>query len=207
MLVDGHCAVKHHGPRTGTRLSTVTSTISLDTPTILLSRLKDVYSTLSRLPNLTMSLMPYLKQLEEELELEDVERLQKKVKESEDFRNSLEYFSNSLVPSSWPLSGFECFLYNISYSIPYSNFLELNSASFSMYVPYSSCDNISICVQKGFFINTEINNPHYFGEMCFNLFESHAFLPICSCISRPTTQKRYSKKERSDYLLRSHSSA
>ena len=75
MLVDGHHAVKCHGPRTGTRLSIVTSATSLDTPTILLSRLKDVYSALSRPPNLKMSLMPYLKQLEEELELEDVERL------------------------------------------------------------------------------------------------------------------------------------
>ena len=146
-----------------------------------------------------MSLMPYLKQLEEELELEDIERLQKKVKKSEDFRNSLEYFSNSLVPSSWPLSGFEPYHYNFSYPIPYSNFLELNSASFTTYVPYSSCNDISICVQKGFIIDTETDNPHYFGEMCFNLFESHAFLLIFSCVSRPITQKRYSKKERSDY--------
>ena len=55
-----------------------------------------------------------------------------------------------------------------------------------MYVPYFSCDDIAICVQKGFIIYTEINNPHYFGEMCFNLFESHAFLLIHSCILRPT---------------------
>ena len=70
-----------------------------------------------------------------------------------------------------------------------------------MYVPYSSCDDISICVQKGFIMDTEIDNPHYFGETCFNSFESHAYLPIRSRISRPQTQKKYSKKEQSDYWL------
>ena len=97
--VVGLRADKYHGPRTGTRLSTLASAIFLDTPITLLSRLKDVYSDLSKLLNLKMSLTPYLKQLEEELELEDVERLQKKVKQSEDFKNSLECLSSSLVPS------------------------------------------------------------------------------------------------------------
>ena len=199
--VAGHHTDKCHGPRTGTRLSTVTSAIFLDTPTTLLSRLKDIYSTSSKPLDLKMSLMPYLKQLEEELELEDVKRLQKKVKQSEDFKNSLEYLSSSLVPSSWPMSGFEPYHNNFSYPMPYSNFLELNSTSFTMYVPYASCNDISICVQKGLIINTEIDNPHYFGETCFNLFESHAYLLIRSHVLRPITQKKYSKKERSDYWL------
>ena len=97
------------------------------------------------------------------------------------------------------MSGFEPYCYNFSYPISYSNFLELNSTSSTMYVPYSSCDDISICVQKGFIINTEIDNPHYFGETCFNLFESHAYLPIRSRVSRPITQKKCSKEERSNY--------
>ena len=198
--IDGLCTDKHHGPRTGTRLSALASIIFSDTPVILLSRLKGVYSTLSKLPNLKMSLTSYLKQLEKELEKEDVKRLQRKVKESEDFRNSLEYISRLLVPSSWPLSGFELYPYNSSYPIPYSNFLELSSALHSMYVSYSSCDDISICVQKGFIIDTEINNPHYFGEMCFNLFESHVYLLIHLGVLRQT-QRRYSKEERSNYWL------
>ena len=106
-----------------------------------------------------------------------------------------------LVPSSWPLSGFELYCYNSSYPIPYSTFLELNSASHSMYVPYSSCNDISICVQKGFIINTEINNPHYFEETCFNLFESHAYLLIWSHVLRQTQKKHSSKMEWSDYWL------
>ena len=74
--------------------------------TLLLIRLKDIYSALSRQLNLKMSLMPYMKQLEEELVEEDIELLQKKARESKDFSNSLEYLFKSHVPSSWPLSGF-----------------------------------------------------------------------------------------------------
>ena len=145
--------------------------------------------------------MPYMKQLEEELKTQDVERLQKQMKESKDFRNSLQYLSSLLISSHWPLFGFKHFSYNSSYPFPYSNFLNLNSTSFSMYVPYSSCDNISICVQRGFIIDTEIDNPHYFGETSFNLFESHAYLLICSCILRQTQKKHPSKKKQSDYWL------
>ena len=149
-----------------------------------------------------MSLMPYIKQLEEELVKEDVKPLQKKARESEDFSNSLEYLFKSLVPSSWPMSGFSHALYNFSFSIPYSNFLELNSTSFhSLYVPYSSCDDLSICVQKGFIIDTEIDNPHYFGETNFILFENHAHLPMCASMLRPNTKRHPSKEEQSAYWL------
>ena len=123
-----------------------------------------------------MCLTPYLKQLEEELESEDVERLQKKVKQSKDLKNSLEYLSSSLVPSSWPMSGFELMPYNSSYPIPYSNFLELNSASFSMYVPYSSCDDISICVQKGFIIDMKSITLITLGRRV-SIYLNH--MPIC----------------------------
>ena len=108
--------------------------------------------------------MPYMKQLEEKLVEEDVELLWKRARKSEDFSNSLEYLFNLLVPLSWPMSGFSHASYNFSFPIPYSNFLELNSASFCLYVPYSSCDDLSICVQKGFIIDTEIDNPITFGR-------------------------------------------
>ena len=112
-----------------------------------------------------------MKQLEEELVEEDIELLQKKARKSEDFSKSLEYLFNSLVPFSWPMSGFSHTSYNSSFPIPYSNFLELNSTSFyPLYVPFSSCNDLSICVQKGFIIDTEIDNPHYFGETNFISF-------------------------------------
>ena len=147
-----------------------------------------------------MSLTPYMKQLEEELVEEDVELLQKKVRKSKDLTKSLEYFFNSLVPFSWPMSGFLHASYNFSFPIHYSNFLELNSTSLHyMYVPYSSCNNLSICVQKGFIINTEIDNPHYFGETNCILFENHARLPMRASVLRPNTKRHPSKEERSAY--------
>ena len=147
-----------------------------------------------------MSLTQYLKQLEEELVEEDIKLLLKKATESEDFSNSLEYLYNSLVPSSWPMSGFCHASYNSSFLIPYLNFLELNSASFKqLYVPYSSCDDLSICVQKGYIIDTEIDNPHYFGETNFISFENHAHLPIHVSVLRPNTKRHPSKEERSAY--------
>ena len=149
-----------------------------------------------------MSLTPYMKQLEEELVEEDIELLQKKAKKSADFLNSLEYLFNSLVPFSWPMSGFSHPSYNSSFPIPYSNFLELNSTLLNyMYVPYSSCDDLSICVQKGFIINTEIDNPHYFGETKFISFENHAHLPSCASVLRTNTKRHPSKEERSAYWL------
>ena len=146
--------------------------------------------------------MQYMKQLEEELVKENVELLRKKERKSEDFKNSLEHLFNSLVPFSWPMSGFSHASYNSSFPIPYSNFLELNSASLHyMYVPYSSCDDLSICVQKGFIIDTEINNPHYFGKMNFISFENHAHLPVRASVLRPNTKRHPSKEERSTYWL------
>jgi hypothetical protein len=161
--------------------------------------LKDVYSDSSYPLEQKMSLKLYMKVLEQELDEESIERLQKKEKESEDFRNSLELFSQTFIPSLWPLSGFESYVYNSSYPLPYSNFLELNSASHVMYVPYFSCDELSICVQKGFLTDTLIGNPHYLEETCFIYMESHAHLPIRSRVLRQTQWKHPSKLERRAY--------
>ena len=143
-----------------------------------------------------------MKQLEEGLVEEDVELLRKKARKSEDFLKSLEYLFNLLVPLSWPMSGFSHASYNSSFPIPYSNFLELNSASLHYsYVPYSSCDDLSICLQKGFIIDTEIDNPHYFGETNFISFENYACLPSRTSVLRPNTKRHPSKEERSAYWL------
>ena len=100
------------------------------------------------------------------------------------------------------MSGFSHALYNSSFPISYSNFLELNSASLHYtYVPYSSCDDLSICIQKGFIIDTEIDNPHYFGETNFISFENHAHLPMRASMLRPNTKRHPSKEERSAYWL------
>ena len=181
---------------------TLNSTTSSNILIQLLIKLNVVCSDLSKRRKLKMSLMPYMKQLEEELVEEDVELLRKKVRKSKDFSNSLEYLFNLLVPSSWPMSGYSHTSYNFSFPIPYSNFLELYSTSLHpLYVPYFSCNDLSICVQKGFIINTEIDNPHYFWEMNFISFENHAHLPIRASMLRPNTKRHPSKEERSAYWL------
>ena len=172
------------------------SATSSNTQKPLLIKLNAVCSISSRPQKPQMSLTPYMKQLEEELVEEDIEQLQRKVKKSEDFSKSLEYFFNSPVPFSWPMSGFSHASYNFSFPVSYSNFLELNSASFQYkYVPYSSCDDLPICVQKGFISDTEIDNPHYFGKMNFILFKNHACLPMRPSILRPNTKRHPSKEE------------
>ena len=181
---------------------TLDSATSSNTQKPLLVKLNVVCSDLSKRQKRKMSLTQYMKQLEEELVEEDIKLLQKKAKESEDFSNSLEYLFKSLVPSSWPMSGFSHTSYNFSFPIPYSNFLELYSTSLHpLYVPYFSCNDLSICVQKGFIINTEIDNPHYFWEMNFISFENHAHLPIRASMLRPNTKRHPSKEERSAYWL------
>ena len=178
------------------------SAISSNTQRSLLIKLNTVCSASSRPQKPQISMTQYMKQLEEELVEEDVELLQKKARKREDFSKSLEYLFNSLVPFSWPMSGFSHTLYNFSFPIPYSNFLELNSASFHYtYVPYSSCDDLTICVQKGFIIDTEIDNPHYFGETNLISFENHAHLPMHTSVLTPNTKRHPSKEEQSAYCL------
>ena len=100
------------------------------------------------------------------------------------------------------MSGFSHASYNSSFPIPYSNFLELNSASLNyMYVPYSSCDDLSICVQMGFLFDTEIDNPHYIQETNLISFEENACLPMYTSILRPNTKRHPSKEERSAHWL------
>ena len=72
----------------------------------LLTKLNAICSASSRPQKPQMSLTPYMKQLEEELVEEDIKLLRKKARKSEDFSKSLEYLFNSLVPFSWPMSGF-----------------------------------------------------------------------------------------------------
>ena len=183
------------------RLLTLDNTTSSSTPVPLLIKLNIVCSDSSKQRKLKMSLTPYMKQLEKELVEEDVKLLWKKARKSEDFSNSLEYLFNLLVPLSWPMSGFSHTSYNFSFPIPYSNFLEINSASYHLYVPYSSCDDLSICVQEGFIIDTEIDNPHYFGKTNFISFENHAHLPMRTSVLRPNTKRHSSKEEQSTYWL------
>jgi len=128
-----------------------------------------------------MSLTPYIKDLERDLYDENVEELRRKEKDIVGFSDIVDLLANTSLPCVWPLSGLDPEPpYSFSYRRPYPNFLQLNSNSPALYLPYFNHNDIQICVKEGYFTNDYIGNPHYFAEMCFVIFESHAFFPMPS---------------------------
>ena len=92
----------------------------------------------------------------------------------------LDNLHTTFVHPLWPLSGFEDESYNSDFDPPYSNFLNLNSSSLQLYVSYHTCYDDVICTQEGLFVNSYIDNPHYFAEMHFILHECYSILPLPS---------------------------
>ena len=163
----------------------------------LLINLNITYSTSSSPHNLKISLMPFMKDLQRDLDEEGIELLVKKEKNTEGFSNILDHLYKTFVHPSWPLSGLEEDSYNFDYAPPYSNFLNLNSSSLHLYVPYHTCYDDVICTQEGIFVNSYIGNPHYFAEMHFILLECYSILPMPSWYQDKTkTSSTYqSRKE------------
>ena len=92
----------------------------------------------------------------------------------------LDNLHKTFVHPLWPLSDVEQDSYNSCFDPPYSNFLNLNSHSRKLYVPYHTCYDDVICTQEGLFVNSYIDNPHYFAEMNFILHECYSILPLPS---------------------------
>ena len=116
---------------------------------ILLISLNIAYSASSSPRNLKMSLTPFMKDLQRDLDEEGIELLVKKEKNAEGFSNILDHLHQTFVHPSWPLSGLEEDSYNFDFVPPYSNFLNLNSSSLHLYVPYHTCYDDVICTQEG----------------------------------------------------------
>ena len=145
-----------------------------------LTSLNTAYSASSSSRLLKMSLTPYMKDLQRDLDEEGLELLVKKEKNIEGFSNILDNLHKTFIHPSWPLSGFEDESYNSGFDPPYSNFLNLNSSSLRLYVPYHTCYDDVICTQEGLFVNSYIDNLHYFAEMHFILHECYSILPLPS---------------------------
>ena len=143
-----------------------------------LTSLNITYSTSLSQCKLKMSLMPFMKDLQRDLDEEGIELLVKKEKNVEGFSNILDHLHKTFVHPSWPLSGLEEDSYNFDFVPPYSNFLNLNSSSHQLYVPYHTCYDDVFCTQEGIFVNSYIDNPHYFAEMHFILLECYSILPM-----------------------------
>ena len=121
-----------------------------------------------------------MKDLQRDLDEEGIELLVRKKKNTEGFSNILDNLHKTFVHPFWPLSGFEDGSYNFDFDPPYSNFLNLNSFSHKLYVPYHTCYDDVICTQEGIFVNSYIGNPHYFAEMHFILLECYSILQMPS---------------------------
>ena len=118
--------------------------------------------------------------LKRDLDKEGIELLVNKEKNAEGFSNILDNLHKTFIHPSWPLSGLEDDSYNFDFNPSYSNFLNLNSFSCKLYVPYHTCYDDVICTQEGLFVNSYIDNPHYFAEMHFILHECLSILPLPS---------------------------
>ena len=118
--------------------------------------------------------MPYL---QETLVDKCIEELERKEKQSKDFRNSLDFLKNSLSHPFFPFPGQspDCYTQDIG---SFDIFLVLNGDTPFFVLPYHSYNNRDIWVQVGLITNTFIGNPHYFARLGFETFESKANLPM-----------------------------
>ena len=116
--------------------------------------------------------MPYLQEM---LVDEYIEELERKEKQSEDFRNSLEFLKNSPFHSLFPFPGLSPDRYTRDIG-SFDNFLLLIGDTPFFILPYRSHNDRDICIQVGLITNTFIGNPHYFVRLGFETFESKANL-------------------------------
>ena len=103
---------------------------------------------------------------------ECIEELERKEKQNEDFRNSLDFLKNSLFHSLFPFPG------QSPACCSFDNFLLLNGDIPFFILPYHSHNDRDICVQVGLITNIFIGNPHYFARLGFKTFKSKANLPM-----------------------------
>ena len=89
-----------------------------------------------------MSLMPYIKDLQHDLWDENIDKLCRKEKDIIRFSDIVDFLANTSLPHVWPLSRLDPKLpYSFSYKKPYTNFLQLNSNSPALYLPYFNHNN------------------------------------------------------------------
>ena len=115
--------------------------------------------------------------LQEMLVEKCIEKLERKEKQSEDFRNSLEFLKNSPFHPLFPFSrqSPNCYTCDID---SFDNFLLLNGDPSFFILSYCSHNDRDICLQVGLLTNIFIGNSHYFVRLGFKSFESKANLPM-----------------------------
>ena len=118
--------------------------------------------------------MPYL---QETLVDKCIEELERKEKQTEDFRNRLDFLKNSPFHSLFPFPRQSPDRYAQDIG-SFDNFLLLNGDTFFFILPYRSHNDRDTCVQVSLITNTFIGNLYYFVRLGFETFESKANLPM-----------------------------
>ena len=163
----------HHSSITGIMLSTTTITpFSAKTPS---TRTYDIHRGCWNQQKLKMGLTSYMSYLQEMLVDECIEELERKEKQSKDFRNSLDFLKNSPFHPLFPFPGQspDCYSWDIG---SFDNFLLFNSDTPFFILPYHFHNDRDICVQVGLITNIFIGNLHYFARLGFEIFKSKANL-------------------------------
>jgi len=84
-----------------------------------------------------MSLMQYIKDLEHNLWEENIEELSRKETDVIGFSDIVDFLTNTSLPCVWLFSRLDPKLpYSFAYKKPYKFFLQLNSNSPALYLPY-----------------------------------------------------------------------
>ena len=137
-----------------------------------------VFNNSLKMPQVKKKLMPYILPLKvERITRSKFEELLQKEKDVEGFSSLINLLHAIKVPFCWPLPVLDC-TYSSSLDSPHDSFLELNTWSSCLYLPYFSHNDLDIVIQEGLIVNQTICNLHYFVSWCFDQFEEHAFLPI-----------------------------
>ena len=158
-----------------TGIMLLTTTIALFSAKIQSTKTYAIYGGCWKQQRLKMSLTSYMPYLQETLVDEYIEELERKEKQSKDFRNSLEFPKNSPFHPFLPFPGQspDCYSWDIG---SFDNFLLLNGDTPFFALLYHSHNDRDICVQVGLITNTLIGNLHYFVRLGFETFKSKANL-------------------------------
>ena len=124
-----------------------------------------------------MSLTSYMLYLQKTLVDKCIKELERKEKQSKDFKNSLDFLKKSPFHPLFPFPGQSPDHYTQDIG-SFDNFLLLNGNTPFFVLPYHSHNNRDICVQVGLITNIFIGNLHYFARLGFKTSESKANLPM-----------------------------
>ena len=107
------------------------------------------------------------------------ERIQNKAKSNAKFTallGSSKYLLDEPVPLSWPTAEFSTYPYNKDFDcqVHFCTFLDINAWNDleEIKLPYISCMQLLIILDKGILLDTTIPNAHYFPMIAFHIFEA-----------------------------------